>query len=163
MKSPFLHILLTALGVGFLAVSMYDIKSVEGRSMSPTLYPSDKVIINRWAYGLQLPFVDRYLLHWNNVAPGELVYFHDPVYQKPAVKRCLAGVQTEIFYNNGELLIGDDRIPLSASLQSSFVRLHAIPEGKVFLIGDNQTVSFDSRHYGLVDEGEIEGRIVRLR
>ncbi len=162
MKSPFLHILLIALGVGFLAVSMYDVKYVEGNSMAPTLENNEAVIIYRWAYGLQLPLVHRYLFRWGRVAPGELVYFHDPVCRYPAVKRCAGAAETVILYSRNEMRVGDTQLADNEILQRDLLDLEIIPDGKLFLLGDNRGVSFDSRHYGLIDEKSIEGRIIRL-
>lgn len=162
MKSPFLHILLIALGVGFLAVSMYDVKYVEGNSMAPTLNDNEAVIIYRWAYGLQPPLVHRYLLRWGRVAPGELVYFHDPVCRYPVVKRCAGAADTVILYSRDEMRVGDAQLSEAEIFQRDLLNMQVIPDGKLFLLGDNRRVSFDSRHYGLIDEENIEGRIIRL-
>jgi len=162
MKSPFIHIMLIAIGVGCIAVSMYDVKYVEGSSMAPTLRHDDAVIIYRWAYGLQLPLVHHYLFRWGKVSPGELVYLRDPVCMVPVVKRCAGAEDTLIIKRGGSIRVGEVQLMEKEIFESCIMDLYAIPEGKLFLLGDNRGISFDSRHYGLVDEKRIEGRVVRF-
>jgi len=163
MKSPFVHILLTAALVGCLALSMYDIKYIEGTSMQPTLANRESVIIFRWAYGLQPPFFQRYLVRWSRVRPGQLVFFQDPVFRKPVVKRCIATEYSPILKNGEGVIIGGELLIWSELRTDQLSTLNSIPGGKLFLLGDNRTVSFDSRFYGLVEENRIEGRVVRFR
>jgi len=162
MKSPFLQILLVALGVGCLALSMYDIKYIEGNSMTPTLRNNDTVIIFRWAYGLQPPLLHRYILRWNRVLPGDIVYYRGPDCTGPVVKRCAGAADTAIIVENDAIRVGGEKLK-KEELISDFLRnSETIPDGKLFLLGDNRGVSYDSRHYGLVNEDLIEGRVIQL-
>ena len=162
MRSPFFHILLTAFLVGFFALSLYDVKHVEGSSMYPTLRNRETVIVYRWAYGLQLPFIQRYLIRWSRVKPGDLVFFQDPVYEEPVVKRCVAGERTLIIRNGEGMVIGEEQLTWSEVKTDQFCTLSSVPLGKIFLLGDNRTISFDSRYYGFVEEKDIEGRVIRF-
>lgn len=163
MRSPFVHIILVTLIVGFFALSMYDVKYISGSSMSPSLNEAETVIIYRWAYGLQLPFVHRYLIRWRQVEPGELVYLRDPVYALPVIKRCIAVGNMPIQKNNRGILLGNKVLEHVELHTDELAGLNRVPQGKVFLLGDNQSVSFDSRYYGFVDEQAIEGRVIRYR
>lgn len=162
MKSPFVHILLTASLVGCLALSMYDIKYVEGASMLPTLENRESVIVYRWAYGLQLPFLHRYLIRWSRVRPGQLVFFRDPVFREPVVKRCIAVENSPILNSGEDIMIGGEQLTRAELHTDQLSNLSTIPPGKIFLLGDNRTVSFDSRFYGFVEEDSVEGRVIRF-
>lgn len=163
MRSPFVHIILITLIVGFFALSMYDVKYISGNSMAPSLNEAETVIIYRWAYGLQLPFVHRYLIRWSNVEPGELVYLRDPVYALPVIKRCIAVGNMPIQKNSKGILLGNELLEQIELQTEELAGLDSVPQGKLFLLGDNQPVSFDSRYYGFVDEKAVEGRVIRYR
>lgn len=160
MRSPFTHILLTALGVCVVALALYDVKYIEGKSMLPTLHSHQTVFVYRWAYGAQPPLIDRYFIQWGRIKPHELVFLRDPVYALPVVKRCVGVGGTSVKNMGSELLIGEVSIPIGEIRARELLDLEAIPEGKVFLLGDNREVSFDSRSYGLVDADRISGRVL---
>jgi len=160
MRSPFTHIVLIALGVCFAAISLYDVKYIEGDSMFPTLRSDQTIFIYRWAYGARLPWSDRYIIRWGRIKPHELVFFREPVYSLPVVKRCVGAAGTAVQREGNMFIIDNIHIPISEIHATELLNLQAIPEGKVFLLGDNRKVSLDSRYYGLIDVSRIEGRIM---
>ena len=160
MKSPFTHIIVTALCVAFCALSLYDVKYIEGNSMYPTLKPDQTIFVYRWAYGAMPPLIDKYVIQWGRIKPHELVFFTDPVYSLPVVKRCIGTEGTAVIRKGEKLIIGETAIPIKEIHATELLDLEAIPEGKVFLLGDNRRVSLDSRNYGLVDSSRISGRVM---
>ncbi|MFO7731157.1 MAG: signal peptidase I [Spirochaetia bacterium] len=160
MRSPFTHIVLIALGVCFAAISLYDVKYIDGDSMFPTLRTNQTIFIYRWAYGARLPWSREYIIRWGRIKQNELVFFREPVYSLPVIKRCVGAAGTAIRREGNMFIIGDTHIPLSEIHATELLYLETIPEGKVFLLGDNRKVSLDSRYYGLIDVSRIEGRVL---
>lgn len=133
----------------------FRVIKVDGTSMEPTLIDTDKVIISELFY---------------TPHNGDIVVIsHGEEYSSPLVKRVIATAGQELFidfeknevYVDGELLdepyiqgttvIGD---------KSADEINGVIPEGKVFVMGDNRTVSLDSRYHrvDLIDVSSIIGK-----
>lgn len=125
---------------------------VDGSSMLPTLVNSDKVIVTNLFY---------------EPKDGDVVVIsHGADYDKPLIKRVIAteGQTLNIDFEKNEVyvdgvLIQEDyiqgvTIPGDAEIPS------VIPKGKVFVMGDNRTDSYDSRYnaIGLIDEESIVGK-----
>ena len=80
-------------------------------SMEPTIIVGDRIIANKLAYGLRVPFLGYKLLHWGNVQRGDIIVFTFPKNPKlDFVKRvvAVAGDTIQIIddrlYLNGELI-----------------------------------------------------------
>jgi signal peptidase I len=80
---------------------LFDFMIAEGNSMSPAVKSGTILVVNRLRFGLRIPGSRRYLLRWDNPAPGDLVVFYTPEGQI-AVKRCAASVGTEEFIALGD-------------------------------------------------------------
>jgi signal peptidase I len=131
-------------------------------SMSPTLEVDDRVLVNKLSY----------LVH--DVNHGDLVVFERPPEAsngedgeiKDLIKRVIAvGGDTiechdSTIYVNGEgteepYLV--DGMPACGGGTCELDR-QQIPDGMVFVMGDNRTNSEDSRCFGPIDEDTIVGR-----
>lgn len=126
---------------------------VRGSSMSPTLRPGDRVMLNRLA-----------ILHR---APqrGELVVLKDPQNGELVVKRVIGlpeemvQMGVDLAFINGQrlsepYLMLSDKAPLGTL--SAPVRL---PSNHYFVLGDNRHNSIDSREFGPVPRENILGVI----
>lgn len=131
---------------------------VIGQSMNETLQENDLLIISDLFY---------------EPKQGDIVVFESKVttYEKPYVKRIIATEGQTIDYDpstgavtvDGKLLIEDyvtykgvERTYYGDTVKYPFV----VPEGHVFVMGDNRWNSSDSRTIGAVDERCIIGRVV---
>ena len=134
---------------------------VDGDSMMPTLENGDRMIVNKIGYTIGNP--DRF----------DIVVFHAPE-GKDYIKRVigLPGDHVEYIddqlYINGEPIdepyldqykveITEGNLTGDFKLQDINPSLDIIPEGHVFVMGDNRRFSKDSRHIGVVDIDEIIG------
>ena len=134
---------------------------VDGDSMMPTLENGDRMIVNKIGYTIGNP--DRF----------DIVVFHAPE-GKDYIKRVigLPGDHVEYIddqlYINGEPIdepyldqykveITEGNLTGDFKLQDINPSLDVIPEGHVFVMGDNRRFSKDSRHIGVVDIDEIIG------
>ena len=133
----------------------FRIIDVDGKSMEPTLIDTDKVAIT-----------DLFYTPHN----GDIVIIsHAEEYPKPLVKRVIAtaGQELRIDYDKNEVYVDGEKLD-EPYIQGMTVHgdipeteLNGIvPEGKVFVMGDNRGISLDSRYrqIGFIDESYIIGK-----
>jgi signal peptidase I len=122
--------------------------------MSPTLEIGDRIMVNKFIYQLRSP------------ARNDVIVFHAPENAREGngdeflVKRVigLPGETIQVF--NGQVWINDhalseDYLPPSDMINAPPT---TIPQGSVFVMGDNRDDSSDSREWGPVDFKLIVGR-----
>lgn len=70
--------------------SLADHYLVPTGSMEYTLMPGDRIVVNKAAYGLRVPFADWYLTSRERPKRGDIVIFDSPEDGKRMVKRLVA-------------------------------------------------------------------------
>lgn len=153
---------------------------VDGLSMTPSLQNNEMLLVNRnayahfdtWALVDWLPLVDHE--EENVVYPfdppqrGDIIVFDAPVEgeDKPYIKRVigLAGETVEI-HDNGVYINGErlDEDYLGGELtycgqEGDPCPTVVVPEGSVFVLGDNRDNSSDSRVFGPVTTDRVIGK-----
>lgn len=148
--------LITALVVVLVIMTFgFRIIDVDGKSMEPTLIDSDKVVITDLFY----------TPHQGDI----IIISHAEQYEKPLVKRVIATAGQELkidFEKNAVYVDGvklDEPYIQGVTVQGDIPaeKLNGIvPEGKVFVMGDNRSISLDSRYkqIGFIDEDLIIGK-----
>ncbi len=124
-------------------------------SMQPTLVEGDNLLVEK--LGHKLGLLNR----------GDIIVIKFPDNDKPLIKRLIAveGDRVEVkdgkVYVNDELsLIGLEQEPLTPSgSEPGFTDL-TVPEGQIYVLGDNREYSKDSTEFGPVDKDYIKGRAV---
>ena len=129
--------------------------NVDGISMEPTLKDGDQLLARSIAYTPQrgdVVVVDGYTS-----------------FGKPLVKRVIGvgGDTIDIDFEKGEVevngeVLDEPYISAPTTLQYDLNFPVTVPEGQVFLMGDNRPRSKDSRHsdIGFIDERDILGEVV---
>lgn len=159
-------------------VSLFEIKTVSGRSMLSSFRNEERLLIFRAMYGLRSSFFSRYLVRWKDVEIGDVVVFK--IRGRYVIKRCLATEKDDIFFyqqkkDGGKeyfMRVKDVSFPLH---RSSYYRLfidcpvekeegmQRVPKGCLLLLGDNIDESFDSREYGYIKCDSILGKVIRWK
>lgn len=136
-------------------VFLIRIIDVTGTSMVPTLYNGDKMLVSDLFY---------------KPKAGDIVVFKTDSYDpnKALVKRVIAvgGQEINIDFENGIVYVDgepieEDYINELTNTKLDFIGPQQVPEGCVFVMGDNRNQSTDSRRkeIGMVDERMILGRV----
>jgi signal peptidase I len=166
--------------IGILAArsTLADHYYVPSGSMEPTLQPGDRVLVDKRAHGLRLPFTTVTIVDGSPVQRGEVVIFDSPRDGARLIKRIVAVGGDEVFIHSGHLFInGESMARVGDSLLESFgtrtARLNlgdgggpdywrVIPPGKLLAVGDHRGDSFDGRMFGLIDEDDVYGRALAV-
>jgi signal peptidase I len=129
-----------------------EFTGVKQTSMMMTIVPGDRIIVNRLTYRFRDPKV------------GDVVVARDPTNdRKDIVKRIVAVAGDSVALTDGYLYVNGVVVDEPYVLERDTVRGQEelqIPEGYVYLMGDNRPASGDSREYGPVAVDRIVGRVV---
>lgn len=170
------------LGIYLIRTSIINIDSIASGSMLPLFDVDNQVLSNQLAYGLNLPFQQQLLLQWSTPKRGDIVLFRNPIDQHNIwMKRVIGLPQDKInfkdhhLYINGTLCNVEDRyheqIPQKNGNFTKPFRIWAsylekdwgpitVPEGQLFLMGDNRGSSLDSRTWGTIPQEYLMGKVV---
>lgn len=142
--------------IGLIMTFFFRTVTVSGTSMTDTLQNNDKLILSTFNYNPQY---------------GDIVVVsHANSYSEPLIKRIIAteGQSLKINYSTGEVAV-DGVILDEEYIKGTTIRLRnpmnipeIIPEGYVFVMGDNREGSLDSRsnEIGLIPVENIIGKAV---
>jgi len=136
----------------FLFIGINAISSrirVESISMQPTLYAGNFVLVNKLAYKLGKP------------GRGDVIVFLYPPDPKqvPYIKRVIGLPGDHVHIEDGKVFINGE---LLAEPYLGVVTIHGgdwqVPEGSLFVMGDNRNNSSDSRSWGMVPLENVIGK-----
>ncbi len=131
---------------------------VNGVSMSPTFASGDRVLIY---LPTQIAHSDIAILH---ITPQTTSHFTEEYMIKRIIGLPGDEVTTDgsVIYRNG-VALNEDYITSQSGYRFSCFQAgncNVVPEGYVFVLGDNRAQSVDSRSYGVVPLTHVEGRVL---
>jgi len=142
----------------YFVISHFLLQSVRvaGRSMLPTLFDSQRYLLNRWIYHVHPP------------RHSDIVVLRDPGDNGLSVKRVIAAPGDSIYLKDGGVYVNGCKLnepyltPGTPTFTYSKYRDQLILCGKdqFFVLGDNRLNSIDSRAYGPVPRRNILGPII---
>ena len=127
-------------------------------SMESTIMTGDMVFSERVSY------------YFRDPVPGDIVTFQDPeIPGRILIKRCVAVGGQTVDLVDGKVVVDGVKIsepytnslpsePLKSALGTEITYPYTVPQGYLWVMGDNRTNSNDSRYFGAIDAGTITGR-----
>ena len=160
--------ILLALFIRTFVIQAFKIPS---GSMLPTLLIGDHLLVNKFIYGIRVPFSGKILVPLKDPKSGDIIVFKFPKDRSiDYIKRVVGEpgdkieVKNKKLYRNGKL--AEDPyahytstvvLPGSVSPKDNFGPI-TVPEGKYFVMGDNRDNSSDSRFWGFVETNDVLGK-----
>lgn len=140
-------------------------------SMKPTLLVGDHILVNKFIYGIKIPFTNIKVFPFTSPKKSDVVVFTYPVdKEKDFIKRVIGveGNTIEIkdkkVYVDGALYDGpfavnsdENIIPGDIQPRDNYGPI-VVPNDSLFVMGDNRDHSYDSRFWGFVKLEEVKGR-----
>jgi signal peptidase I len=163
----FIALFLGALAIVYV-VNPYDVPTRDPRArltgFVPYRIPSESMLATLPPDAIV--FVDTRASARRELLPGDIVVFSSPVdppFQWIARAIAFGGETVEI--RDGALFVNDEPVPEDHFVLASNARLdrsrtlsrRTVPEGHVFVMGDNRDNSYDSRFWGGVPTASIIG------
>ncbi|WP_322922737.1 signal peptidase I [Paenibacillus campi] len=137
---------------------------VDGPSMQPNFYTGERVIVNKILYDIRPPH------------PGEVIVLKVPSQNRDFIKRVIA-VGGDTVKVEGDTVTVNGKVISEPYIQAAIDQAHAqghdyninnfptsqipddkVPQGYVFVMGDNRSNSQDSRMIGYIPLSNIIGR-----
>lgn len=140
-------------------------------SMEDTLVIGDCLLVNKFIYGIKVPFTDLRLPRLRDPERGDVIVFRYPEDRsKDFIKRLIGvpGDQIQVrdkrVYVNGSLYQNPHEVhkdpqimPRALNQRDNFGPV-TVPANAYFVMGDNRDNSYDSRFWGFVPKADLVGR-----
>jgi signal peptidase I len=154
----------------FIRTFIVQAFKIPSGSMKETLQIGDHILVNKFIYGVKLPYLQTTLIPITNPKRGDIVVFEFPEdKEKDFIKR-VVGVagdvievrNKQVFVNGvlqqGSYIVNSDPHVFPGNLQprDNFGPV-TVPEHSLFVMGDNRDHSYDSRYWGFVDLKAVKG------
>ncbi len=155
VKDWVVSILIALVLAFFIRYFIVELYMVEGPSMRPTLVNSERLVVNKFIY------------HFKQPERGELLVFRYP--RDPSrdfIKRVIAVAGDTIELKDGRLFLNGQLLNETYILEKTrgSYPLATVPEGTIFVMGDNRNNSEDSRFrdVGFVPLDMVKGKAVMV-
>lgn len=139
-------------------------------SMEPTLLIGDHILVNKFVYGVKVPFINKTLIPISKPERNDVIVFVYPVDKsKDFIKRVigLPGDTIEIvgkkihingrpFDDKNGFYSDKEKTPAKSTGRNHFGPL-TVPKDQLFVMGDNRDHSYDSRFWGFVPLDAVKG------
>lgn len=159
--------ILLALFVRTFIIQAFDIPS---GSMEPALLVGDYIFVNKFIYGIRIPYVNARFFPFEKPKRGDVIVFIYPRDRsKDFIKRVIGEPGEKVRIVDGKIYINDGQIPDpwgSFAKDESPEFIHAVenfgpvvvPEDSLFVMGDNRNNSDDSRFWGFLPVNNVLGK-----
>ncbi len=162
MKRTLLTFLIAVVLVLLVRTFAFTSCTIPSSGMENTLYRGDRVIVNKWSYGLRLPFTSIIGYHrWGTkeARQGDIVLFNNPAPKQHStpidrrevfISRCIGAPGDTLMLNNEWVMTGDkvispdDKFLYSYPGSQEDLLLGAMVEAGV---EDNQLLGYDEGNY----------------
>ena len=179
--------LILALFIRTFVIQAFKIPS---GSMKPTLLIGDHILVNKFIYGIKVPFLDRYIIQIAKPKRGDVVVFKWPRDErKDFIKRVIGiegdtiEIKNDVLYVNGDRVVTkyvgkykDNNIAMADNYLEFFKNSQhhildeyikhenfgpiIVPENSIFVMGDNRDNSHDSRYWRFVSLNKLKGKAI---
>jgi signal peptidase I len=155
----------------FIRTFIVQAFKIPSGSMQETLLIGDHILVNKFIYGVKLPFVMTTIIPYKEPHRGDIVVFkfpEDP--SKDFIKRVI-GVAGDVveshdkkLFVNHKLVNHDFGIHTDPHIIPGYLQPRdnfgpvVVPEGSLFVMGDNRDHSYDSRFWGFVTLKAVKGK-----
>jgi signal peptidase I len=121
---------------------------VTSGSMAPAVERGDWIIVRSHNGG-------------RDISRGDIVEFRFPLGTSGrAIKRVVAVGGDTVTFTDHTLTVNGRTRPIAGSPVPGRTETLTVPPGAVYLVGDNASVSIDSRSFGAVPGAEVVGKVV---
>lgn len=157
----------------FIRTFTFQAFKIPSGSMESTLQVGDHIMVNKFIYGIRLPFTNKVIIPIKNPKRGDIIVFIYPVDPgKDFIKRVIGVAGDTVEIKQKKVFINGQPVPdlhaqftdnysMAANLKprDNFGPI-TIPEDNLFVMGDNRDHSLDSRFWGMVDLKAVRGKAV---
>lgn len=164
----------------FIISNIGTLTQIKEQSMEPTFVENERVIVNKIGYLIGKPKrEDIVILSKNNRGKGLLINMVNEFYDIKAniiyrftgiieknnlIKRVIGLPGDTIDIKDGNVYINNIKEEGNYFVGKTFAESNInypveIPEGKVFVLGDNREYSLDSRSLGLIEYEQLKGKV----
>lgn len=130
--------------ISVLIFQMYGFSIVPTESMYPTIHPKDFIIFEK---------------HFQKIERGDIVVFRFD--DEWLVKRVVAVEGDVVSIQGGTLFLNDAPLKEHYVNELPFYEMErqVVPDGHVFVLGDNRNASVDSSSFGPISKKQIKGKV----
>jgi signal peptidase I len=160
--------ILIALFIRTFIVQAFKIPS---GSMKPTLLIGDHILVNKFIYGVKIPWLRNTIIPVTEPKRDDIVVFIYPQDRsKDFIKRVIGvsgdtiEIRNKTIYINGQpyqdkhgVYVDNYIIPGALQPRDNLPPI-VVPPNAIFVMGDNRDQSYDSRFWGFVDLKDVMGQ-----
>jgi signal peptidase I len=155
----------------FIRTFVVQAFKIPSGSMIETLTVGDHILVNKFLYGVKIPFTDEILIPVGKPRRGDVIVFKYPQDEsKDFIKRVIGEpgdvveIRNKQVYVNQKSLdepyaIHQDAVVYTREAQPrDYYGPITVPQDSYFVMGDNRDHSMDSRYWGFVKLNKIKGK-----
>lgn len=168
-------ILVAVILVTFIKVFFFQNFTIPSGSMENTLLVGDYLFAVKYLYGTKIPFTEKRIWKIRDPKQGDIVVFRSVEEPKDLIKRVIAASGQTLEIRNAKVFVDGVEYPLPPHgkiTDTSIIPAEAstrdnlgpivVPDGMLFMMGDNRDNSYDSRFWGFLPVKNVKGKALFL-